>query len=220
MEPEIIYKDDDIIVAYKPAGLATQTKSVSEQDLYTKLRNILKDAGEMDEIFVVHRLDQPVEGLVVFGRNKAAASNLSKQISEHFFNKKYYAVISRESFPEDGILEDYMVKDMRTNMSKIVTDKNPRGKYAKLSYRTVSSWDDKKLLDITLFTGRHHQIRLQLASRTAPIVGDVKYGGPSTGRPIALCSYAISFEHPVTGEVKSFNIIPKGDDFKECTLFK
>ena len=212
---EIIYEDASIIVCYKPAGVATQTKRIGEKDMESELSNYLKEKGESPEIHVIHRLDQPVEGVMVFAKTKEAATNLTKQLTEHNFKKRYYAIITRESFPEEGHLIDYLVKDNRTNLSKVVKDTDPRAKKAELKYHTIDQWDDRKLLDIELFTGRHHQIRIQLASRTAPILGDVKYGGVSTGRNLALCSWLISFTHPTTGESMTFTCTPKGEDFKD-----
>ena len=113
---------------------------------------------------------------------------------------------------------DYLVKDNRTNLSKIVRDNDPRAKKAVLKYKVVDQWDDRKLLDIDLFTGRHHQIRIQLASRTAPIIGDVKYGGASTGHSLTLCSHHIGFKHPVTGEEMGFDVTPQGEDFKDSRI--
>ena len=216
MKPDIkiIYEDEGCIVIYKPAGLSVQTARASEEDVCSKLKNHLKGGY----LGVIHRLDQPVEGVMVFAKTSEAANKLTKQITDHIFSKKYYAIISRESFPDEGELVDYLVKDNRTNLSKVVKESDPRAKKAILRYRAVDHWDDKKLLDIDLFTGRHHQIRIQLASRTAPIVGDVKYGGISTGHNLALCSYHIGFNHPVTGERMGFDIKPKGADFADSKV--
>jgi len=215
---EVIFEDESILVCYKPAGVATQTKNIGEQDMVSLVNNYLVQKGEKPTAHVVHRLDQPVEGIMVFGKSAEAAGKLTKQITDHTFEKRYYAIISRESFPEEGKLVDYLVKDNRTNLSKVVKETDPRAKKAVLEYKAVEHWDDKKLLDIALYTGRHHQIRIQLASRTAPIVGDVKYGGISTGHSLALCSYHIGFNHPVTGEKMEFDIKPKGQDFADSKV--
>jgi len=215
---EIIYEDDSILVCHKPAGIATQTRKIGEKDMESELLTYLKAKGSKPEIHVVHRLDQPVEGVMVFAKTKDIAANLSKQISARTFKKRYYAIITRESFPEEGHLIDYLVKDNRTNLSKVVKPEDPRAKKAELEYHTIDRWDDRKLLDIELFTGRHHQIRIQLASRTAPILGDVKYGGVTTGRNLALCSWYISFKHPVTGQVMEFTTKPTGEDFIDSKI--
>lgn len=215
---DVIYEDDSILVCHKPAGLATQTKNIGEKDMESEALKYLKTKGEKPEIHIVHRLDQPVEGVMVLAKTKEAAAKLTKQLSDHNFKKRYYAIITRESFPEEGHLIDYIVKDNRTNLSKVVGQSDPRAKKAELEYHTIDQWDDKKLLDIELFTGRHHQIRLQLASRTAPILGDVKYGGVSTGRNLALCSWFISFKHPTTGKSMTFEVKPKGEDFADSKI--
>jgi 23S rRNA pseudouridine1911/1915/1917 synthase len=215
---DVIFEDDSIIVCYKPAGLATQTKNIGEKDMVSEVNNYLVSNNQKPTAHVVHRLDQPVEGIMVFAKNSDAANKLTKQITDHTFKKKYYAIISRESFPDEGELTDYLVKDNRTNLSRVVKDTDPRAKKAVLRYRVIEQWDDKKLLDIDLYTGRHHQIRTQLASRTAPIVGDVKYGGVSTGHSLALCSHFIGFNHPVTGERMGFDIKPKGEDFLDSKV--
>ncbi|MCF0130124.1 MAG: RNA pseudouridine synthase [Pseudobutyrivibrio sp.] len=213
MELNVLYEDSDIIVLHKPAGVPIQTKDIAQKDMVDLVSEYRRNKNEKPEIFVVHRLDQPVEGAVVMAKTKEAAASLSKQITEHDFKKKYYAIISREAFPDEGVLEDYLVKDMRTNMSKVVKSTDPRAKRAVLSYTVVDQWDDRKLLDIELFTGRHHQIRIQLASRTAPILGDVKYGGIATGRALALCSHYLGFKHPSSGEWSEFYVKPEGEDF-------
>ena len=215
---DIIFEDESILVCYKPAGIATQTKSVGEKDMLSLVNNYLAGNNEAPTAHVVHRLDQPVEGIMVFAKTAEAANKLTKQITEHTFRKKYYAIINRESFPDEGELVDYLVKDNRTNLSKVVKETDPRAKKAILRYRVVEQWDDRKLLDIDLYTGRHHQIRAQLASRTAPILGDVKYGGVSTGHNLALCSYFIGFNHPVTGERMGFNVRPKGEEFADSKV--
>ena len=137
----IIYEDDSILVCYKPAGVATQTKSIGQQDMVSLLNNYLAEKGEKPTIRVVHRLDQPVEGIMVFAKSQEAANKLTKQITDHVFTKKYYAIISRESFPDEGELVDYLVKDNRTNLSKIVRDNDPRAKKAvlKLSADNVTT---------------------------------------------------------------------------------
>ncbi|MCR4695577.1 MAG: RNA pseudouridine synthase [Pseudobutyrivibrio sp.] len=215
---EVLFEDKDLIVCTKEAGVPTQTKNASQKDMESILAGYLKENGEEPRVFVVHRLDQHVEGVMVFAKNQKTASALSKQITDHTFVKKYYAIISRESFPDQGELVDYLVKDTRTNMSKVVKESDPRAKKASLKYRVIDTWDDKKLLDISLYTGRHHQIRIQLASRTAPIVGDVKYGGVATGRSLALCSHFIGFVHPTTGDRMEFDIKPTGEDFKDSRV--
>ena len=211
---DILYEDDCIVVCYKPAGIATQTRAVGQQDMVSLVANHINASGGNSQVFVVHRLDQPVEGVMVLAKTAEAASKLSQQITDHTFIKKYYCVITSETIPDEGELIDYLIKDARTNLSRVVKKSDSRAKKARLAYRTVDRWDNRRLLEITLYTGRHHQIRVQLSSRSAPILGDVKYGGEATGRSLALCSHYIGFRHPQTGKFMEFDIEPKGEDFR------
>ena len=210
---EILHEDDEVLVCYKPANLATQSAKPMGKDLESELKNYRVKKGEDPFIGVVHRLDQPVEGVLVFAKTREAADALTKQLREKTLQKKYYAIITRGNMPKEGVLEDYLVKDGRKNRAMVVKPDDPRGKKARLSYRVVSEVDDMRLLDITIQSGRFHQIRAQLASRTAPIFGDTKYGGVSTGRPLCLCAYYLRFIHPKTGQMMEFEIHPKGEDF-------
>ncbi len=212
---EVLHEDEEIIVCYKPAGIATQNAKAMEPDMVSILKNYRKDKGEDTYIGVIQRLDQPVEGVLCFGKTKEVTEALTKQLRDHKITKKYYAIITRGNMPTEGTLEDYLVKDGRKGRAMVVKGDDPRAKKAKLSYRVVSEVDDMRLLDITLETGRFHQIRVQLASRTAPIYGDVKYGGVSTNRPLCLCAYQSRFLHPKTGIPMEFTINPKGEDFED-----
>lgn len=217
---EILFEDKNILVCYKPAGISTQTKSVGQADMVSEISNYLAKKGEKPEVYVIHRLDQPVEGVMIFAKDKESAAKLSKQVAEHSFGKRYFCIVQSDSLPKEGILEDYLVKDSRTNMSKVSFKNDRNAKHAKLSYKTIDKWDGKRLLEIELYTGRHHQIRVQLSSRQAPILGDVKYGGTRTKQSICLCSHYLSFEHPKTNEKMEFDITPKGSDFLGSILCK
>ena len=203
MELEVLFEDEDVLVCYKPAGVATQTAKMTELDMVSMIRNYRVAKGESDYVGVIHRLDQPVEGVLVFAKNAAAAAILGKELKARQFAKYYYAIVTRENIPETGVLEDYVVKDGRKNRAMVVTESNPRAKKARLSYEVVKHLD----------TGRFHQIRVQRASRTAPILGDVKYGGSRTGEPLCLCSYRLQFTHPVSEEGMDFSIKPRGREF-------
>lgn len=214
MELDVMFEDEDVLVCYKPAGIATQTRDVASQDMVSLVRNYRSAHGEEPYVGVVHRLDQPVEGILVFGKNGASTAILCKELKERQFAKYYYAIVTRENIPAEGVLEDYVVKDGRKGRAMIVKENNPRAKKARLSYEVVDKKDDRSLLKIKLDTGRFHQIRVQLASRTAPILGDVKYGGSNTGNPLCLCAYRLQFNHPVSEEGMEFEITPRGEDFE------
>ena len=223
--PEIIYEDADILVCYKPAGLAVQTKRLGQQDLETGLKNYRARKKEPPYIGVVHRLDQPVEGVMVFGKTREATAALSKQVQGREIGKYYYAVGTRTAEKtgkvlvktgEKGRLTDYLAFDARKNLG-YVSDKNDReAKKAVLDYEVMDlSEDGKKVrFRITLHTGRHHQIRLQLANLGCPLQGDSKYGGMTEDAdgqklPLALCSYRLEFVHPRSGKRMEFSIKPR-----------
>lgn len=217
MKTELIYEDNDIIVCRKPAGLPTQTSRISEPDVVSELKNYLGKPY----LAVVHRLDQPVEGLLVFGKNQKAGKKLSQELTEHSFQKSYYAVSLYPSQAEEGILEDYMIKDGQT--AKIVTADTPSAKRALLHYRALSTIGGRTLYEIRLETGRFHQIRAQMAHAGMALLGDRKYGGETEKeyarehgiRTVSLCAFTLQFTHPATGERKSFVIQPEGEVFRE-----
>ncbi len=218
--PDIIYEDDSLYVIYKPAGMAVETKNVLETDMVNYLRNYRSSKGEDSYVGVINRLDQPVEGIMLCAKTKKAAEIMSRELIDHDIKKSYYAVVEREDIPTTDVLEDYMVKDSRASKAMIVKENYPRAKKAVLSYKVADVLDNMKLLDIELKTGRFHQIRCQLAGRAMPIVGDRKYGGTYTGRPLSLCAYRLEFKHPISKEHCKFEIKPRGEDFLEFSSLR
>lgn len=204
----ILYEDNEIIVAFKEAGLAVQSRSVGQMDLESMLLGRLAAGdGRRPELYVVHRIDQPVEGLVLFAKTKAAAADLTRQLTDGRMKKIYRARVDGKIPKEEDTLEDYLVRDAG-NVARIVpkpkTPSKGRNtpKKAVLHYRKMS---DSELL-IELFTGRHHQIRAQLANAGMPIVGDRKYGKPDpsyTGR-LMLTAWQLIFVHPGTKKRMTF----------------
>lgn len=231
-QPEIIYEDDDILVCYKPAGVATQTKRLGQKDMESILKNYIavnnRKAGRMQPpyIGIVHRLDQPVEGVMVYAKTPQAAAKLSAQVKKHFVGKHYYALVQlpegKQSMEEIGLdqkgtLENEIAFDAKRNVSAVMPQKTKETKHACLDYEVVAQKGQKLLLDITLHTGRHHQIRVQLAHAGIPIVGDTKYGKYPANQ-LGLCSYRISFGHPSSGTEMDYTIMPKNEEI--CTLLK
>lgn len=212
---DIIYEDAAVLVVYKAAGIAVETSKIGESDLVSELKKYRVRNGDKPYIGVINRIDQPVEGLITFAKSQQIAEEMSRELREHRIQKKYYAVLSDSSLPDSDVLEDNLVKNGKTMKGEVVSASDPRGKKAKLSYITLKKSSSRRLVEITLTTGRFHQIRTQFASRMSPVVGDVKYGGINTGRPLALCSHEVSFIHPVTHELLDFWVNPKGEDFRE-----
>lgn len=210
---KIIEEDNHIIVCCKPAGIPVQSAKAAQQDMESLLKNYRSSRGEKPQIHVVHRLDQPVEGVMVFAKNRKAAESLSRQFREKTVDKVYHALVEGVPDPAEGVLTDFLLRDGRTNVSRVVPEDTPGAKRAVLSYRILEQpggetapAPGQSLLEIHLETGRHHQIRVQLAHAGHPLVGDKKYNPhcESGYLPIKLCSVQLAFLHPATGEKKEY----------------
>ena len=223
---DILYEDKNIIVCHKRAGIATQTSRPAEPDMVSILKNYLKTPY----VAVVHRLDQPVEGLLVFAKTRAAAGGLSEQNRCRMMGKYYYAAVILRQAKEREIhtLSDYLKKDGKANISRVVGRDEEGGRRSVLSYQIIKILPEEKegdlacgLLRIELETGRHHQIRVQLAHAGMPLLGDGKYGSEESKRisrekglrEVALCCCQLEFRHPATGKELSFHIQPRGQAF-------
>ena len=210
MSVKILYEDSSIIVINKPAGLAAQSARVTELDCVSLLKEHIgkeNPKGKKEPyIGVIHRLDQPVAGILVFAKTKQAAAILSKQVQGDIMNKHYTALVEGiVDSSEETVLTDYMYKDPKERRS-VITEIAPKGvllQEATLKYKTEKILTDKNMtvLSVTLVTGRFHQIRAQLSHLGHPIVGDRKYGA-KTQYPsgIALVADRLVFRHPETGE--------------------
>ena len=213
-QPEIIFEDDAVIVCRKEAGVAVQTARAGQADMVSLLKNYRAKKKEEPYIGLIHRLDQPVEGVMVFAKTKQAAAGLSKQLQAGTLNKQYYALVYRgaEELPKEGILADYLWKNPQTQKAEIVAQASGKGKQAKLHYRVMTGKDDIALLDVRIETGRFHQIRAQLAHAGFPILGDQKYGTQTSMerseelgiKNVSLFAYALTFTHPKTGKQMEF----------------
>ena len=202
---ELLYKDLDIIVCVKPESLLS-TKDSSNK---ANMEDVLKEENNLSEIYPIHRLDREVEGVMVYALNKNAAAVLSKDISDHEkFEKKYLAVVNGRPEKDADTLEDLLFKDSAKNKSYVVKRERKGVKKAKLEYNLLATENDKSLLSIRLFTGRTHQIRVQLSSRNMSIFGDKKYGGRPHEK-LALFCESLSFNHPATKERMTFKSEPK-----------
>lgn len=206
----IVHEDKSIIVVHKPAGVAVQTRNIREKDIESRLLSYLslKSGGKRPELYVVHRLDQPVEGLVVFARTKKAAAFLTEQLGDGRMTKLYHAVVEGVIPKEKDTLVDYLLRDPKTNTSRVVDKGTAKARRSELSYRKTGDNE----LEIKLKTGRHHQIRVQLSHAGMPISGDIKYGASSGSAAIGLKAVSLGFIHPDTGKRVIYDLrTDKGD---------
>lgn len=222
----VIYKDEQIIVCEKPAGMPVQADHTRDTDLLTALKHQLYREQESDEepyLAVVHRLDRPVGGLMVLACTKEAAAALSEQIQRFEFEKYYQAVVCGSTPADSDTLEDYLIKDGKTNTTRVVPEGTEGARKAVLDYELIDQIETKEgvfsWLLIILHTGRHHQIRVQFASRKMPLYGDTKYNPLYQGKKgrymqLGLYSTRLSFRHPASGEQMVFKTEPRGEAFE------
>lgn len=213
MSPSILYEDASVIVCYKPAGIPTQSSHIGTPDLVSILKNHLAQnrtpsSGKTAPPYlaVIHRLDQPVEGILVFAKTRAAAAALTRQLTSSGFGKHYRAWVSPVPALKDGILTDFLIKDARTNSSKVCPPNTPGAKKATLRYTVLHTKDSLALVEIQLETGRHHQIRVQMSHHGSPIVGDRKYGSQCIKGPLQLCAFRLQFRHPDHNRMMEFSL--------------
>lgn len=210
----VIYEDNHIIVVEKMVNVPSQADKTGDLDMLTIIKQYLKEKyNKPGNVYLglVHRLDRPVGGVMVFAKTSKAAARLSEQVRVKEFKKKYLVVVNGKMENEKGVLEDYLLKNEKANMSKVVSKETKNAKYAALDYEVLKYNEeiDLSVLKINLHTGRHHQIRVQLSSRNHSIYGDQKYGGRGHGKQIALWAYELTIIHPVTKEEMTFKVLPE-----------
>lgn len=213
----IIYEDNHLLVVEKPINIPTQEDDSKDKDLLTILKEYLKEKYKKPGnvyLGLVHRLDRPVGGVMVFAKTSKCASRLSEQIRSKKFNKIYNAVVLNK-INESGKLIDNLLKDTNNNIVKV--DKN--GKLSVLNYKKIKTIDNLNLIEIKLETGRSHQIRVQMAHNGNPLFGDQKYNKDSkVGEQLALFAKKLEFYHPISNELLTFELdLPDRYPFK---LFK
>lgn len=205
-ELEILYEDNHIIVVIKPCNIPSQADSSNDIDMLTIVKNYIKEKYNKEGnvyLGLVHRLDRPVSGIMVFAKTSKAASRLTKMIKEHNFNKTYLAVVHGKTKDEEQLINK-ISKDKNNNS---YLDEN--GKEAILDYKLLKydKKEDLSVLKVNLKTGRHHQIRFQLSNTNHPIYGDQRYGYQDK-KQIMLYAYKLKFIHPVKKEEMEFKKIP------------
>lgn len=204
---KILFEDNHLIVAIKPAGVLSQSDGSNAPDMLTILKAYIKEKYQKPgEVYLglVHRLDRPVSGVMVFARTSKAASRLSEQIRSRKVEKIYRCVVNGV-LEGSGRLENYISKDESTNTVTVSDTEKPGYKASYLDYKALDSKDGLTLVEVKLGTGRSHQIRAQMAHSGFPLIGDQKYGKKDERtKDIALEAYKLSFEHPVKREFITF----------------
>lgn len=211
---KVIYEDNHIIVVEKTPNIPSQSDKTGDIDMLTIVKQYIKEKyNKPGNVYLglIHRLDRPVGGIMIFAKTSKAAGRLSEQVRDKVFRKKYLAVVDGKIDKRQGTLEDYLYKDERNNMSKVVNKEKKNSKFAKLDYEVITYNEIKNLslLKINLHTGRHHQIRVQLSHFGHSIFGDQKYGARGKGKQIALWAYELTIEHPITKEKMTFKDLPE-----------
>lgn len=211
---KVIFEDNHIIVVEKKPNIPAQSDKTGDIDMLTIVKQYIKEKyNKPGNVYLglVHRLDRPVGGVMIFAKTSKAASRLSNQVREKIFKKKYLAVVDGYFKEKEGSLEDYLYKDERNNISRVVNRDKKNSKLAKLDYKELvyNEVKDLSLLEINLHTGRHHQIRVQLANAGHSIFGDQKYGKRGQGKQIALWAFELTIEHPITKEELTFKDFPE-----------
>lgn len=212
---KVLYEDNHIIVVIKPYNIPSQSDKTKDIDMLSLVKEYIKEKYQKPgNVYVglVHRLDRPVGGIMVFAKTSKAASRLSESIRNKSFSKTYLAVVNGKFEKQNGILENYLWKDEALNMSKVVSKDKKGAKLARLTYEVLAEKNDLSLVKINLETGRHHQIRVQFSNAGHSLYGDQKYGKDSMGKQIALWAYRLEFKHPVKDEIMKFEALPEKND--------
>lgn len=202
---EVLYEDNHIIIVYKEAGEIVQGDKTGDEPLSEIVKRWIKDKYQKPgNVFlgIVHRLDRPVSGLVVFAKTSKALTRLNNMFRNGEVHKTYWAIVTRPPFEKEATLTDWLVRNERQNKSYAYNHQVPTSKKSILHYKVINQSERYTLLEINLMTGRHHQIRCQLSNMDCPIKGDLKYGAQrsNSNGSISLLSHRIEFIHPVSKE--------------------
>lgn len=230
MDLTVVYEDKELLIIHKPAGVATQSGRIGEKDLQSMVMSYL--GGSASYAALINRLDQPVEGLVLFAKTPQSAKILSEQLTSGTIHKYYLAGCNCAEMEINGNdiggdvwfdREDYLLQSRKDNSSSIVQKGTSGAKRAFLQYRYMERKDNCVLIEVFLHTGRHHQIRVQMSACGLPLLGDRKYGAGKTGsaeqnyegKGIALCAYRLELVHPKTKKEMNFSILPQGEWYRQ-----
>ena len=212
-ELNVVYEDNHIIVVVKPQNVPTQEDESKDKDLLTMVKEYIKvKENKPGNVYVglVHRLDRPTGGIMVFAKTSKSASRLTQEMHTGDFKKRYLAVVVGKPREKRAKLVNYLLKNARTNTVQVVPELTTNAKRAELDYVVLDDSEKVSLVEVNLATGRSHQIRVQLKNIGCPIYGDVKYGGDklAKGHNLALWAYELKFVHPTTKENMTFKCYP------------
>ena len=207
---DVLYEDNHLLVVVKPPNLPAQADSSGDDDLLSIMKRYIGNKYQKPGnvyLGLVHRLDRPVGGVMVLARTSKAAARLSAAFAAHAQDKRYLAVL-QGMMPGEMTLEDALIKDGRTGTVRVTAPQTPGAKLARLRTRPLSTREGLTLAEVTLYTGRAHQIRVQHAHAGFPLWGDARYGGGRPGQQIALWAASLALEHPTRHEVMRFSAPP------------
>lgn len=202
---DILYEDNHLLIINKKSGQIVQGDKTGDIPLSDLIKNYIKERdAKPGNVFlgVAHRLDRPVSGVLLFAKTSKALSRINKDFAEHNFRKIYWAICENKPPKDSDTLTDYICRDSKKNKSFICSKDHPEAKKATLRYKLISQSERYNLLEVELFSGRHHQIRLQLSSISCPIKGDLKYGSRRSNKDASISLHAryLEFTHPVRNE--------------------
>ena len=211
---KVLYEDNHIIVVEKPVNIPSQGDKTGDIDMLTIIKQYIKEKYQKPgEVYLglVHRLDRPTGGVMVFAKTSKAASRLSEQVREKQMHKKYLCIVDGKMEKEKDTFTDYLLKNEKTNTSRVVSKENKNAKEAVLDYEVVKYDEETNLsvVKVNLHTGRHHQIRVQFSSRNHSLYGDQKYGTRGRGKQLTLWAYSLSIIHPTKQERMEFETYPE-----------
>ena len=211
---KVLYEDNHLIVVEKPVNIPSQGDKTGDEDMLTIIKKYIKEKyNKPGDVYLglVHRLDRPTGGVMVFAKTSKCASRLSEQVRNKEFHKQYLCIVDGKLEENKGTFRDYLYKNEKNNTSRIAKPNEKNAKEAILDYEVIKYNDEINLsvVKVNLHTGRHHQIRVQFASRNHSLYGDQKYGARGRGKQLALWAYSLSFRHPTTKEELTFEDYPE-----------
>lgn len=211
---KVLFEDNHVIVVEKPVNIPSQGDKTGDKDMLTIIKEYIKNKyNKPGDVYLglVHRLDRPTGGVMVFARTSKAASRLSEQVRDKKMHKQYLCIVDGKMDKSTGTMRDYLLKNEKSNTSKVVKEGTKNSKEAILDYEVIkyNSEIDMSVVKVNLHTGRHHQIRVQFASRGHSLSGDQKYGTRGRGKQLALWAFSLSFFHPITKEEMTFVDYPE-----------